>query len=151
GSTSSVNSCLTNYSISGTAATDHDAASDCKISCGGGTYIAAANNTSCSNVGAGYWAAASTVSQGSAGTRNACASGLTTIGYGNGADEAGDCGRVLNVGSNKVYLRSTKKTTPSLNVKIGDKTYYGNMSTATKGNLRVKNGTTTYSVHDDSK
>ncbi len=151
GSTSSVNSCLANYSISGTAATNHDAASDCRISCSGGTYIAAANNTSCSNVGAGYWAAASTVSQGSAGARNQCASGLTTIGYGAGADEAGDCGRILNVGTDKVYLRSTKKTTPSLNIKIGDQTYYGNMSTATKGKLRVKNGTTTYSVHDDSK
>ncbi len=151
GSTSSVNSCLANYSISGTAATNHDAAADCKISCSGGTYIAAANNTSCSNVGAGYWAAASTVSQGSAGARNQCASGLTTIGYGAGADEAGDCGRILNVGTDKVYLRSTKKTTPSLNIKIGDQTYYGNMSTATKGKLRVKNGTTTYSVHDDSK
>ncbi len=151
GSTSSVNSCLANYSISGTAATNHDAAADCKISCSGGTYIAAANNTSCSNVGAGYWAAASTVSQGSAGARNQCASGLTTIGYGAGADEAGDCGRILNVGTDKVYLRSTKKTTPSLNIKIGDQTYYGNMSTATKGTLRIKNGTTTYSVHDDSK
>ena len=151
GSTSSVNSCLANYTISGTAATNHDAAADCKISCSGGTYIAAANNTSCSNVGAGYWAAASTVSQGSAGARNQCASGLTTIGYGAGADEAGDCGRILNVGTDKVYLRSTKKTTPSLNIKIGDQTYYGNMSTATKGKLRVKNGTTTYSVHDDSK
>ena len=91
------------------------------------------------------------MSQGSAGARNQCASGLTTIGYGAGADEAGDCGRILNVGTDKVYLRSTKKTTPSLNIKIGDQTYYGNMSTATKGKLRVKNGTTTYSVHDDSK
>lgn len=150
GSTSSVSSCLTNYTIGGTAATDHDAASDCKISCGGGAYIAKANDTSCTNVGAGYWAAASTVSQGVASSRTACASGLTTIGYGAGADEAGDCGRIMHVGDSKVYLRSTKKTTPSLNVKIGDSTFYGNMSTATKGTLRVKKDTTTYSVHDDS-
>ena len=152
GGTSSVNSCLTNYTISGTAATNHDAASDCKISCNGGAYIAKANDTSCTNVGAGYWAGASTVSQGSAGSRTACASGLTTIGYGAGADEAADCGRILNVGSDKIYLRSTKKTTPSLNVKVGDTTYYGNMTSgALDGYLIIKDGNVTYRVHDDSK
>ena len=150
GSTSSVSSCLTNYTIGGSAATDHDAAADCKIRCGGGAYVAKANDTSCTNVGAGYWAAASTVSQGSAGSRTACASGLTTIGYGAGADEAADCGHILHLGDSKLYLRNTKKTTPSLNVKIGDSTFYGNMSTATKGKLRVKKDNTTYSVHDDS-
>lgn len=151
GSASSVNSCLANYVISGTAATDHDAENDCKISCGGGSYIATARSTSCSNVGAGYWAAASTVSQGNAGTRNACATGLTTIGFGAGADEADDCGRILNVGDDKIYLRSAKKTTPSLNVGINGTTYYGNMGTAAKGTLRIQSGGNTYSVYDDSK
>ena len=150
GSTSSVNSCLANYTISGTAATNHDAASDCKITCSGGSYIATANNTSCSPVGAGFWAAASTVSQGSAGLRNACADGLTTIGSGSGADEAGDCGRVLNFNGEKVYLRSDKKTTPSLNVSISGKTFYGNMGTGVDGALKIKSGSTTYSVYDDS-
>ena len=150
GSTSSVNSCLTNYTITGTAATNHDTASDCKISCGGGEYIATANDTSCEDVGAGYWAAASTVSQGSAGVRNACDAGLTTIGSGAGADEAGDCGRVLNVNGEKIYLRSDKKTTPSLNVSISGKTFYGNMGTSTVGSLKIKSSGTTYSVYDDS-
>ena len=150
GSTSSVNSCLANYTISGTAATNHDAANDCKITCSGGSYIATANNTSCSPVGAGFWAAASTVSQGSAGLRNACADGLTTIGSGSGADEAGDCGRVLNFNGEKVYLRSDKKTTPSLNVSISGKTFYGNMGTTVDGALKIKSGSTTYSVYDDS-
>ena len=150
GSTSSVNSCLTNYTITGTAATNHDTASDCKISCSGGAYIAAANDTSCEDVGAGYWAAASTVSQGSAGVRNACDAGLTTIGSGAGADEAGDCGRVLNVNGEKIYLRSDKKTTPSLNVSISGKTFYGNMGTSTVGSLKIKSSGTTYSVYDDS-
>ena len=150
GSTSSVNSCLANYTISGTAATNHDAANDCKITCSGGSYIATANNTSCSPVGAGFWAAASTVSQGSAGLRNACADGLTTIGSGSGADEAGDCGRVLNFNGEKVYLRSDKKTTPSLNVSISGKTFYGNMGTGVDGALKIKSGSTTYSVYDDS-
>ena len=95
-------------------------------------------------MGAGYWSAANAL------TRTQCASGLTTIGYGAGADEAADCGRIQHLGDSKLYLRSTKKTTPSLNVKIGDSTFYGNMSTATKGKLRVKKDCTTYSVHDDS-
>ena len=150
GSISSYSNCLTNYTISGTAATNHDTASDCKISCGGGSYIATANNTTCSDVGAGYWAAASTVSQGSAGVRNACDDGLTTIGSGAGADEVGDCGRVLNVNGEKIYLRSERKTTPSLNVSINGTTFYGNMGASGIGALKLNSGGTTYSVYDDS-
>ncbi len=150
GSISSYSNCLTNYTISGTAAANHDTASDCKISCGGGSYIATANNTTCSDVGAGYWAAASTVSQGSAGVRNACDDGLTTIGSGAGADEVGDCGRVLNVNGEKIYLRSERKTTPSLNVSINGTTFYGNMGAGGIGALKLSSGGTTYSVYDDS-
>ena len=150
GSISSYSNCLTNYTISGTAAANHDTASDCKISCGGGSYIATANNTTCSDVGAGYWAAASTVSQGSAGVRNVCDDGLTTIGSGAGADEAGDCGRVLNVNGKKIYLRSERKTTPSLNVSINGTTFYGNMGASGIGALKLKSNGTTYSVYDDS-
>lgn len=150
GSKSSPISCLANYVASGTAATNHDAENDCKITCSGGSYLAAARNTSCANVGAGYWAAQSVVPQGSAGVRTQCESGMTTIGYGAGADEVGDCGRVLNFNGEKVYLRSVKKTTPSLNVSISGKTYYGNMDTAAKGSLRIKRDSTTYSVYDDS-
>ena len=150
GSISSYSNCLTNYTISGTAAANHDTASDCKISCGGGSYIATANNTTCSDVGAGYWAAASTVSQGSAGVRNACDDGLTTIGSGAGADEVGDCGRVLNVNGEKIYLRSERKTTPSLNVSINGTTFYGNIGASGIGALKLNSGGTTYSVYDDS-
>ena len=150
GSISSYSNCLTNYTISGTAAANHDTASDCKISCGGGSYIATANNTTCSDVGAGYWAAASTVSQGSAGVRNACDDGLTTIGSGAGADEGGDCGRVLNVNGKKIYLRSERKTKPSLNVSINGTTFYGNMGASSIGALKLKSNGTTYSVYDDS-
>ncbi|MDE6571048.1 MAG: hypothetical protein K2L95_02405, partial [Alphaproteobacteria bacterium] len=72
GSTSSVNSCLTNYSISGTAATDHDAASDCKISCGAGTRIASANATSCTTPSGNWYVGAHTVAQGSTSSVNSC-------------------------------------------------------------------------------
>ena len=150
GTATSCTACLDNYTTTGDALTDHDSASDCKIYCDGGSYIAVANATQCSNVGAGYWAPSSTIPQGSVGSRTACESGLTTIGSGAGADEAGDCGRVLNVGDEKIYLRSTKKTTPSLNISINGDVFYGNMSTATKGSLRINSGGTTYSVYDDS-
>ena len=102
-------------------------------------------NNTCVGVGAGYYSPANVL------TRSQCPTGLTTIGYGAGADEVTDCGRILHFGNDKLYLRSGKKTTPSLNVKIGDTTYYGNMTAGTgKGKLRLKSGSTTYSVHDDS-
>ncbi len=67
-----------------------------------------------------------------------------------GSDEAADCGKILHTGAYTIYLRSTKKTTPSLGVNVGGKTYYGNMTTGTKGNLRVNSAGTKYSVYDDS-
>ena len=151
GNISPVNNCLTNYTITGTSPSNHDNVNDCKISCDGGEYLATKNATSCSDVTPGYWAAASTVSQGSTGVRNPCASGLTTIGFGAGADEAGDCGRVLHIGDDTLYLRSDKKTTHALHVGINGTTFYGNMGTdLSRGSLRIKLGSTTYSVYDDS-
>ena len=61
------------------------------------------------------------------------------------------------MGTNHVYLRSDKKTTPSLNVKIGNTIFYGNMSTNATNmsdgitqKLKMKYNNTTYSVYDDS-
>ena len=138
------------YTNSGNTAAAHAELASCKATCSGGQYVATAG-AGCVNVGTGYYGPGGTVGQNATLARNQCPVGLTTIGYGAGADEAGDCGRVMHMGENKLYLRSTKKTTPSLNVKVGDTTYYGNMTSGTtKGKLRVKSGTTTYSVHDDS-
>jgi len=155
---SACTACLTNYHTSGTSASAHNNKNDCKIVCNGGYYLKTANDTTCTAVGAGKWAAASTVAQGSAGSVNSCATGLTTVGYGPGADEAGDCGRVFHVGENVLYLRSDKKTTPAFNVKIGDTIYYGNasttetnMSNGTSKKMRVKKiDGTLYWIHDDS-
>ena len=87
----------------------------------------------------------------------ACATGLTTIGYGAGADEEGDCGHIFHTGEGILYLRSVKKTTPSLNVKIDGTVFYGNMSKTEKNmsdgvskKLKVKNTDGTYHVFDDS-
>ncbi len=150
---SSCTACTTakGYHTSGTAAANHDGIASCKATCGAGTYVSSAGG-GCINVGAGYWGAGGTVAENATLGRSQCATGLTTIGYGPGADEAGDCGRILNLGGDngKIYLRSVKKTTPSLNIKIDGQTFYGNMGTVVKGKLRVKKDSTTYSVYDDS-
>ena len=82
---------------------------------------------------------------------------MTTIGYGTGADEAGDCGRILHVDGQKLYLRSVEKTDVSLHVKIGDTVFFGNMVVGTKNmsagttkTLKIKHNGQTYSVYDDS-
>ncbi len=145
--------CLENYTTYG----EKISASACRIQCQGGSYLATANATRCTDVGPSYWAPQAWVTQGSVGTRNRCPDGMTTIGYGAGADESGDCGRVLHIGDGKLYLRSGKKTELSLNVKIGDTTYYGNMSTEDNymsdgitQRLKINIDGTEYSVYDDS-
>ncbi len=97
----------------------------------------------CVEVGAGYWSADDAL------TRTACATGLTTIGYGTGANEADDCGRILHAGDNQIYLRSAARTSPALNVKVGNQTFFGALSTTYSSALKVKNGSTTYSVVND--
>ena len=62
----------------------------------------------------------------------------------------GDCGRVLNIGSQKIYLRSDKKTDRALHVGINGDVFYGNMSTSIDGPLKINYNGTTYSVYDDS-
>ena len=137
------------YGNSGTTAASHAGRASCKVTCGGGEYVPTAGG-GCVNVGVGYWGAGGTVSETSTLARSQCESGLTTIGSGAGADEAGDCGRVLNVNGEKIYLRSTKKTTPSLNVSINGDVFYGNMGASSIGALKLKSNGTTYSVYDDS-
>ena len=130
-----------------------------KLKCDGGYYnknystsskydftnktIANLKANACIAVGAGNWSANDAL------TRTACDSGLTTIGYGTGANEAADCGRKLHAGDNVIYLRSAERTSLSLRVKVGDKTFFGALSTALSGALKVKNGSTTYSVVND--
>ncbi|MBO4672453.1 MAG: hypothetical protein J5608_02250 [Alphaproteobacteria bacterium] len=135
------------------------AASLCQTNCAGGSTVITANQA-CSGVGTGYWSAGGVVNYGSTGTRTACPTGLTTTGSGAGADEAGDCGRVLHVGSYSMRLRSNKKTSPSIMFDTdnnGEPDLYGNMTTTQKNmssgsakKLRVKRGNTTYYLYDDT-
>lgn len=144
------------YTNSGDEFTDHAYVTSCKTTCGIGQCLPTAGGQ-CINAGAGNWSAGGTVSYGSVLACNVCGNGMTTIGYGYGADEAGDCGRILHIGGNRVYLRSALKTTPSLRVKIGDTVFYGNMSTTMTNmsdgiaqKLKLKYNNTAYSVYDDS-
>ncbi len=108
--------------------------SSCYGGCTGGYYLTYADESDpetayCADVGAGHWSAGGqTVYYGDSGSYNSCPAGETTVGYGIGANEAGDCGKKMHVGNSEMYLRSTKVTTPSLNVLRNGKTYYANMS-----------------------
>ncbi len=101
----------------------------------------------CRDVESGYWSGADSL------TRTACATGLVTCGAGLCANEAGDCGRKLHAGDNVIYLRSEKRTgvSPLLHLKVGDKMFYGNMSTSLSGPLKVKYNNTKYSVVNDNQ
>ncbi len=155
---SACTNCLTanGYHNSGLSFIDHAHESSCITTCIGGQCVPVAR-AACANVGAGGWSSGGNVPQGNTLACNVCPSGEMTIGYGVGANESGDCGRVLHVGDSQLYLRSDRKTEHTLNFKIGDKIYYANMSTdnigmshgATKA-LKLRFNNTTYSAYDDS-
>lgn len=105
----------------------------------------------CKPVGESHYFAGGEISGYTAQTRGECETGLVTCGAGLCANEAGDCGRKLHAGNNVIYLRSQKRTTPSLNVKVGDKMFYGNLGDVIANSLRVKNGTKNYSVVNDNQ
>lgn len=117
----------------------------CLWACDAGYY--STNNTSCVAVGNGFYSAAGD------NTRTACDTGLTTIGYGHGADEANDCGHIYHVGDYVIYTRSNKVTTPSLNFLTADgDRFYINVSPTdhTLSRLHIWNGTQKYTAYDDS-
>ena len=94
-----------------------DKASDCQLICPEGTYLATVHGTTCTDAGVGFWATGGAVNYGSTSSPIACASGLTTVGYGHGADELADCGRKLHIGNYILYTKTTKPTTPAINIR----------------------------------
>ena len=78
----------------------------------------------------------------------------------NGMWQESQCGRILHLGDEIVYLRSEKVTTPSLNIDVdGDGTpdFFGNMTTAnvymhngSNRQLNIQFNNQTYSVYDDT-
>ena len=66
-----------------------------------------------------------------------------------GAKSEDDCGYVLNIGKEKLYLHKNKITTPSLAVKYGRETYYANMTPVTDGEKPITSGSS-YKLHVSS-
>ena len=122
--------------------------------CPVGSYLATANTTTCTDAGAGYWATGGVVNYGSTSIKNACATGLTTVGYGHGADEASDCGRKLHLGDFILYTKTTKPTLPAINVRVENDstTHYIGVSDTdhTLTPIHVTQGETQYTAFDDS-
>ena len=128
------------------------------ITCGPGFYLAA-NSTECEVCSLNSYCVGGTyqfnesVAQGIISCPNNWYSpaGMSSI---------DQCGRILHIGDNVVYLRSVKKTTPSLNIDIdndGIADFFGNMTTndvvmnsGTERKLKLQYGGQTYSVYDDS-
>ncbi|MBQ6027504.1 MAG: InlB B-repeat-containing protein [Alphaproteobacteria bacterium] len=105
-------------------------------------------NGVCVAVGAGYWSADNSD------IRTQCATGLTTVGYGHGADEASDCGRKLHLGDFILYTKTTKPTLPAINVRVENDstTHYVGVSDTDQAltPIHVTQGNTQYTAFDDS-
>ncbi len=125
------------------------AITDCQKQTNPGTYITTPRSVTLTNCGVGYYCPATLINYESIGSRFACPEGSTTRGTGLGADEPGDCGHVLRIGANKLYLRSDKKTSPSLNLNYNGTIYYGNATTDQRNGLKLNSGGVTYSIYDD--
>ena len=120
---------------------------------GVGTFVPGFVGSSCFDVGAGYWSSGGITNYGSGVARNACPVGTTTVGYGHGADEATDCGRIMHFGNSVIYARSNKVTTPSLNIKLDNNdVYYISLSPTnhTLSRARVGSGDNKMTLYDDS-
>ena len=60
--------------------------------------------------------------------------------------------RVLHVGDNTIKLSESKITTPALHIRVGDKVWYGNMTThSTSQKLHIKHNDKIYSVCSGEK
>ena len=59
-----------------------------------------------------------------------------------------DCGRQLRFGEWNLFLRSARRTVPSLVVKYNGHLFYGDMSTEQRGHLRVLYKEKVYSIYN---
>ena len=71
--------------------------------------------------------------------------------------ESAQCGHILHVGENVVYLRASPRTTQSLGFQFDDGVFYANMTTmsvpmnvGTELQLKVGNSETSWSIYDDT-
>ena len=74
-----------------------------------------------------------------------------------GTTNEGDCGRVLHVGQDTLYLTQERRTLPALAVRLDNKVYYGKtapvsggvkpMNTDTTNQLRLRLDGVEYSIY----
>jgi hypothetical protein len=90
---------------------------------------------------------------GDIGGRYKCAAGLTTVGYGHGADSAEDCGHVLHLDNQTIYMRQNKITDTSMNIEMVDnQKFYISLSSDNHNlsKLHMWYNGTKYTAYDDS-
>ena len=111
----------------------------------------------CEDVGTRFWAPARIVNAGSLSERNECPSGLTTVGYGHGADEESDCGYRMHWGPGVFYAKSSSPTSPrpsspALNIQTssGDIFYIpASTSNHSVSPAHLGDGTNQWTLYDD--
>ena len=98
----------------------------CYLTTTSGNYVATENAPQTECAANGYCPGNISVYYGTTGGRIACPNnGFAPAGL----SDAVCYPHVLHVGDSNVYLKSTKQTTPSLNIKIGNDVFYANMTT----------------------
>lgn len=128
-------------------------AEECQMICPEGTFLETANDTTCTDAGVGYWATGGAVNYGSTSRRTQCATGLTTVGYGHGADELADCGHKLHINDKILYTKTAKSTAHTINIQpTGDSIYYLSVSDTDHdlSPVHVTQGNLQYTAFDDS-
>lgn len=139
-----------------------DDASDCHspaaVTCPAGTYLPA-GATSCSVCPENSYCTGDSYEYSLTNDQGAetCLPGKVSP---QGSKSAGECGKIMRVGEDILYLTSEKQTTPALAVKIDGSVYYAKMTALSSG-AKPMNGATTkslrtkisgieYSIHDNT-
>ena len=98
----------------------------CYLTTTAGNYVATENAPQTTCAANGYCPGDISVYYGTTGGRIACPNnGFSPAGL----SDAVCYPHILHVGDSNVYLKSTKQTTPLLNIKIGNDVFYANMTT----------------------
>ena len=125
------------------------------ITCAPGTYLEA-DAITCTQCPIGSYCPGDTYTfnETNESGKTICPNGWTSPA---GSTSVGQCGYVLHIGQEFIHLRSERLTNTSLNFRIGNDIFYGNMTTTptvyhagTNHELKIQIGNTIYYVYDDT-